>query len=39
VRRKTDRDIIKENYWLIILSALLILFGVFCAVYGKLEIQ
>ena len=32
MRRKTDMDIIKENYWLIILSALLILFGVFCAI-------
>ena len=32
MRRKTDKDIIKENYWLIILSALLILFGVFCAI-------
>ena len=29
---KSDMDIIKENYWLIILSALLILFGVFCAI-------
>ena len=32
MRRKTDKDIIKENYWLIILSALLVLFGVFCAI-------
>ena len=33
MRRKTDKDIIKENYWLIILSALLILFGVLCAIF------
>ena len=32
MRRKTDKDIIKENYWLIILSALLVLFGVFCTI-------
>lgn len=32
MRRKTEKDIIKENYWLIILATLLILFGVFCAI-------
>ncbi len=32
MRRKTDKDIIKENNWLIILPTLLILFGVFCAI-------
>lgn len=32
MQRKTDKDIIKENHWLIILSTLLILFGVICAI-------
>lgn len=32
LQRKTDKDIIKENHWLIILSTLLILFGVICAI-------
>lgn len=32
MRQKTDKDIIKENYWLIILATLLILFGVFCVI-------
>ena len=32
MQRKTDKDIIKENYWLIVLSALLILFGMFCSI-------
>ena len=30
-------DIIKENYWLIILSALFILLGVFCAIFPHIE--
>ena len=33
MRRKTDKDIVKENYCLIILSALLILCGVLCAIH------
>ena len=32
MRRKTDKDIMKENHGLMILSTLLILFGVFCAI-------
>ena len=32
MRRKTDKDIIKENSWLISLSTLFILFGAFCAI-------
>ncbi|MGM9603034.1 MAG: hypothetical protein ACI3W5_15795 [Faecousia sp.] len=32
VRRKTDKDILKENNWLIIGSALLIIFGIFVAI-------
>ena len=32
MRRKTDKDIIKENNWLIIGSILLILLGIFVAI-------
>ena len=32
MRRKTDKDILKENNWLIIGSALFIIFGVFVAI-------
>ena len=48
MRRKTDKDIIKENHWLIIFSTLLILFGVFLTIlphilpnvgYGALQVK
>ena len=39
MRRKTDKDIIKENHWLIILSALLVLFGVFCAIFPHIALH
>lgn len=32
MRRKTDKDILKENNWLIIASALFIIFGIFVAI-------
>ena len=32
MRRKTDKDILKENSWLIIVSALFIIFGIFVAI-------
>ena len=32
MRRKTDKDIIKENHWLIFLSTLFVLFGIFFAI-------
>ena len=39
MRRKTDKDIIKENYWLIILSTLLILLGVFFAMLPHIALD
>lgn len=32
MRRKTDKDILRENNWLMIASSLLILFGILCAI-------
>ena len=32
MRRKTDKDILKENNWLIIVSAFFIIFGIFVAI-------